>query len=539
MTNPDISKPGRHKPHETMSIFSFSCLFSVILKSFLRSLKKILYRIKKRKNKKKKKSSRTEIETTEFENSKKVFKDCVFYPRPNEKLRLSEQKEPLSLRKSHSNRTVLVDLGEETVGLPLMKFVSPVEQKITVFFGEHLLGENVQRFIGGNDYSFEYIASVGKNVYFNPFLRLGCRYLQIYAEEGIDLEYLGVLPQNYPVGELPFVSKNEQDRAIERLCVNTLNLCMLEHYVDCPYREQGLYAFDSRNQMLAGYYAFGNFSYAKSNLLLMSKDRREDSLLSITAPSGGELAIPSFSLYYVLAVWEYLLYSGDKTLDESIFEKITGILEVFSARRKDGLICNFCGEQYWHFYDWSKNLDGYGENKRDGVADLILNCLYAIALEKYADICVRLGKANELSKYGNIQEQIYNKFYNEKDGLFSMYQGEWVYTSLGNSLAILCGSINSEKANEICDKMIRQETTASSLSTKVFFYDALLLTDREKYADKVLECIRKDYSYMLQQGATATWETLEGPNAFRRPDSLCHGWSAMPIYYFHILRDKL
>ena len=67
MTNPDISKPGRHKPHETMSIFSFSCLFSVIIKSFLRSLKKILYRIKKRKNKKKKKSSRTEIETTEFE----------------------------------------------------------------------------------------------------------------------------------------------------------------------------------------------------------------------------------------------------------------------------------------------------------------------------------------------------------------------------------------------------------------------------------------------------------------------------------------
>ncbi len=474
-----------------------------------------------------------------FENAKKVFKDCIFYPRPNEKLRLLKQKEPVSLRKSHSNRTVLVDLGEETVGLPLMKFTSPVEQKITVFYGEYLFGENVQRFVGGNDYSFEYIASVGENVYFNPFLRFGCRYLQVYAEEEIDLEYLGVLPQTYPVQEKPFVSKNEQDRAIERLCVNTLKLCMLEHYVDCPWREQGLYAFDSRNQMLAGYYAFGNYRYAKSNLLLMSKDRREDGLLSITAPSGGDLAIPSFSLYYVLSVWEYLYYSGEKDLEDSIFQKLTSVLNTFSARIKNGLIHNFCGEKYWHFYDWSEDLNGYGENKRDGVADLILNCLYAIAFEKYVDICVRIGKSNEFSECGNIQKRIYQNFYNEQDGLFSMYHGEKIYTSLGNSLAILCGAVKGEKANEICEKMLREETSLSSLSTKVFFYDALLLTDREKYADTVLERIRKDYSYMLQQGATATWETLDGPNAFGGSSSLCHGWSAMPIYYFYILKDKL
>lgn len=37
---------------------------------------------------------------------------------------------------------------------------------------------------------------------------------------------------------------------------------MHEHYEDYPWREQALYAFDSRNQALYGYYAFGNYDFA-------------------------------------------------------------------------------------------------------------------------------------------------------------------------------------------------------------------------------------------------------------------------------------
>lgn len=477
--------------------------------------------------------------TSDFAPAKEIAKSCVFYPRPNEKLRFSERKEAAVTQKSHSGKTVLVDLGEETVGLPLLEFRSPICQKVTVFYGEHLLAGNVQRFIGGNDYSFEYIAKEGENSYLNPFLRLGCRYVQICSEEEIELSYLGVLPQGYPVSERPFVSRTEQDLAIERLCVNTLKLCMLEHYVDCPWREQGLYAFDSRNQMLAGYYAFGNYDYAKSNLLLMSMDRRKDNLLSITTPSGGDLVIPSFSLYYVLSVWEYLVHSGDKAIEESIFEKVTSVLQAFAARKKDGLIHNFSGEEYWHFYDWSEHLTSYGIDKPDDVADLALNCLYALMLRKYGEICKILGKENGMESPQAICEKIKERFYNADDGLFTLYSGKGIYTMLGNALAIVCGAATGELAASICERMLRGETTESSLSTKVFFYDALLMTDREKYADVVLERIRKEYSYMLQEGATATWETLEGASAFSGNGSLCHGWSAMPVYYFHILKDRL
>ncbi|MFD0717334.1 alpha-L-rhamnosidase C-terminal domain-containing protein [Paenibacillus sp. GCM10027626] len=38
---------------------------------------------------------------------------------------------------------------------------------------------------------------------------------------------------------------------------------------------------------------------------------------------------------------------------------------------------------------------------------------------------------------------------------------------------------------------------------------------------------------MLFQGATCFWETNDGANAFGRAGSLCHGWSATPLYFYY------
>ena len=37
----------------------------------------------------------------------------------------------------------------------------------------------------------------------------------------------------------------------------------------------------------------------------------------------------------------------------------------------------------------------------------------------------------------------------------------------------------------------------------------------------------------------ADWEETDGANAFAKAGSLCHGWSAMPVYYFHRLEEHL
>ena len=62
----------------------------------------------------------------------------------------------------------------------------------------------------------------------------------------------------------------------------------------------------------------------------------------------------------------------------------------------------------------------------------------------------------------------------------------------------------------------------------------LLQTD-EKYKDYILSEIRANYGHMLELGATSAWETKIGAEDFGKAGSLCHGWSAIPIYYYRKL----
>ena len=75
----------------------------------------------------------------------------------------------------------------------------------------------------------------------------------------------------------------------------------------------------------------------------------------------------------------------------------------------------------------------------------------------------------------------------------------------------------------------------NTLSMNCFRFDALLHEDREHYASVILNELDRDYLYMLRNGATTFWETIKGAEDFSDAGSLCHGWSALPIYYYEIL----
>ena len=84
-------------------------------------------------------------------------------------------------------------------------------------------------------------------------------------------------------------------RSIYDVCVRTLDLCMHEHYEDCPWREQALYTMDSRNQMLCGYDVWHETAFCKASLRLIAHSLREDGLLELCSPARVPITIPSFS----------------------------------------------------------------------------------------------------------------------------------------------------------------------------------------------------------------------------------------------------
>ena len=279
-----------------------------------------------------------------------------FFPRPIEKVRLGEFCEGKLL--DNASVPHLYDLGRETTGYPELTVRSDRPVSLRFCWGEHIADGEVRSIIQNRDFSVIITVPAGETEFTSLFLRLGARYLQIECKEKIEVLRCVLRAAEYPHAcKNPAVFFNPLRQKIYDTCVRTLELCMHDHYEDCPWREQAMYALDSRNQMLCGYFAFGEFAFARASLELMCNDKGIDGYMTICFPTNFALKIPSFSLYWFMQMREYTEYSGDVTLVEKYFDKMQALLELFLSRVENGLIPNFYGDKtFWNFYEWSDGL---------------------------------------------------------------------------------------------------------------------------------------------------------------------------------------
>ncbi len=461
-------------------------------------------------------------------------------PRPIERLRILPAIQSKFLR-TEENR-MLYDLGREEVGFPTLRLTSPVKQKLKLWWGEHITDGRVRGIIDCRNFSIDITVDEGVTELSNYCRRLGARYLELEYETPVEVDYLTLFPSEYPVNILPFDFGNELRNRIYETSARTLVLCMHDHYEDCPWREQSMYAMDSRNQVICGYYAFGEYKFPRAALRLMAEDNRADGLLNICTPYKGDMhpipsAIPSFSLHYVTMVYEYFLHTKDLSLLKEAFPKLNKIINACLTRMQDGLLPMFDGaDGAWNFYEWTDDMDGSVKEPTTPY-ETALNCLFSIALERMQSICDWLGeKADYRAVKSALNQRIRETFYNKEKGLFINRAGEENYSELVNALTILCGAAEDDMAKQIADILVSEHSiTKCSLSMVCFKYDALILAGKEKYRSYILSDIDKTYGKMLAAGATSFWETENGESDFGNAASLCHGWSAMPVYYYHVL----
>lgn len=453
-----------------------------------------------------------------------------------EKLRL----EPFCEAKPVNAEKRIYDLGRERVGFLRCRIKAENGKTVRVAFGEHLADGEVRRTVGTRDFTVEYVGCGEFFTYFNAFRRLGCRYLQILDD--CEAESIGIAETMYPVLETERSFADPLLQQIYDVGVRTLRLCMHEHYEDCPWREQALYSMDSRNQMLCGYYAFGEFRFARANLELMSKAQKADKLLPLCFPAGTDVPIPFFSLIYVKSMLEYAQYSGDRSLLEENYRLLDDIVKVFVDRREEnGLIASLKG--YWNFYEWTDGMDGTSGGELipsvyEKSYDLPLICFTIIALGDLEKICALTGRPFPYAKDVAALRSSLSAFYDKEKGMYKTYIGKADhFGKLSNYLAVLADPANPLNA-AVAERMkTNTDLCDVSLSMKVFEFDALLAVDPANAA-YIVEQIRRDYGYMLERGATSFWETIKGESDFDGAGSLCHGWSAIPVYYLSVLCDK-
>lgn len=458
-----------------------------------------------------------------------VVDKCRAFFKRNIKQLVLQERTPVTVTKR--NGSILIDLGCEKAGFVDLDIVSPTKQKILFAYGEHIADGVVRRIIGNRDFSFEFVAKQGENKYVNYLRRFAGRYIEIFAEQDITVNYVGIRNVVYPLAENKVTFDDRLLQQIYDTSVNTLRLCMHEHYEDCPWREQALYTMDSRNQMLCGYYAFVGTEYQRHNLVIIANSLRKDGLLSICAPSGTDVPIPFFSLVYVMQVCEYVERTGDREILNEVGDTAKTIMHTFATKIDDNRLIPSFPYPYWNFYEWADESNNEWQITRKSTDvhkvsyDLILNCMYVYATTFYNKLF-----ADKLDATAT-KQAIQSTFYNNKTGNYNLSTVTQRSSQLGNALAILCDVANGTVAEKITsdDTLI-----CATLSMKTFVYDALLKCNG-KYKQYVLDDIKSTYGKMLEQGATTFWETEQGESDFDGAGSLCHGWSAIPVYYLHLL----
>jgi len=432
----------------------------------------------------------------------------------------------------------LLDAGQESVGFLNLDFEVPEECDVLIGYGEHLEDLRVRSSIKKRNFAVSYHAKAGRNQFFNPFLRLGMRYLQIHIASKTGTIYeAGIRCTYYPLNIAPNTIADALHHKIYDASIRTLHMCMHEHYEDCPWREQSLYTFDSRVQMLCGYYAFGEFTFPRESLRLFAKSLREDGTLELCAPGIIPITIPSFTTIYIRQLKEYLDYSGDAAFIREVFDYARKIVEKLEERIDDtGLIPCFAGNQYWNFYEWKEGLAGEEYFTENPPYECPLNAFASDSFYCFARLCEAVQPelaAHYDALHNKLNEQLHKAFFDADRNVYLSRQNDYdrPLHAFTQALALYAGAVPENVKAAVVENMLSDRMIPCTLSASIYEYDVLLQIG-DRYREYVRKEVESIWGKMLYAGATTFWETDLGHADFHNAGSLCHGWSAVPIYLY-------
>lgn len=448
---------------------------------------------------------------------------------------------------------LLVDLGREECGFLTLDVDTDVGTVIDIGHAEHSEDGRIRTFIGPRRFAGRYRARDGWQKYCRWEKRMAGRYIQLHvrgARTRFLLNGVSVRPAVFPAKERPApAGLSPKEKAIWDVGVRTLRLCMHEHYEDCPWREQALYANDARIQMLAGYFAFDSDSNMPELALeLLSRGIDDKGWIELCMPAKIGLAIPSFTFSWVLALGDHVKYRRNLAFTQSMMPALRMVMDKREGELTDGLVPCPRGRRYWQFYDWAKDLSGdlakalAGEDASS--ADQFespLNLLAILAFESAAECAAFVCETNASARWRGTAARMRNavryRFWNaEKRQIETRLGASLASAELAQALALLADTIPENARAEVVQKLSApSDWTRTTLSQSLYKYEALRAAGGAAEA-AMWKDMNETWSAMLDAGATSFWEVSEGCKAFGGAGSLCHGWSAVPVYFYGAYR---
>lgn len=355
----------------------------------------------------------------------------------------------------------------------------------------------------------------------------------ITAEEPLIIESFHYEETGYPLEVKTWVKTSDESmNAIWDISERSLKRCMHETYIDCPFYEQLQYAMDTRAEILYTYMTAADDRLARKSFDDFRRSRRYDGLINCSYPSYNSNVIPGFSIYYIMMLYDHMMFFGDKGLIRSYLSTVDGILEYFNCHlTKEGIVDKIGGpllkNASWSFIDWSAHWDA-----TSGVPTATLSgpitmesLLYIMGLESAAEMASfvgRTGIADEYQKRAERVKEAIRTYCVGNNGMIQDGPGVDDYSQHCQVFAVLTDTVELNKGKENLLKTLqnKQEYAQCTVAMAYYLYRALEKCDLYENTNELWNIWRD----MIKNNLTTCVEDPVG----QRSD--CHAWGALALY---------
>ncbi|MDR3252115.1 MAG: glycoside hydrolase family 78 protein [Tannerella sp.] len=420
--------------------------------------------------------------------------------------------------KQLSDSLWLIDFGKTLTGWVEIKFPQlHKNQEITLHYSDHL---NDKGLFDDREQIDYYIASGAKNeVFTNKFNYHSFRYLQIAGlehEPGLESMKAMLIRTAYKDAS-SFACSDGDLNAIHDLVQHTLHCLSLSGYlVDCHHIERLGYGGDGHASTLTAQTLF-DLAPLYSNWLQAWEDCiQPDGGLPHTAPNpypaGGG---PYWCAFIVTAPWGVYQSYGDLSTLERYYPVMKHWLQYVDTYTVDGLLKSWPDTDYrgWYLGDWAtpKGINQQAPASVDLVDNCVISECYTI-LEKIATL---LGKRDEAAEFASrktaINSLIHSTYYLADNSTYGT--GTQIDLAYPMLVGVTPENLIAETTESLLD--ITAEKYNGHLSTGLVGIPVLVdWAVKNNQPDFVYSMLKKrgypGYLYMLDNGATATWEHWNG-----------------------------
>lgn len=375
------------------------------------------------------------------------------------------------------------------------------------------------------------------------------RFVFVVPSDGVKIDKVSMLYEYLPEEERgTFKCNDPMVNQMWTVGVRTLQLTTREFFIDGIKRDRWTWSGDAYQSYLMNYYLFfDSDTVRRTTWQLRGKD-------PITAHIN---TIVDYSLYWIIGVADYYLYTGDSHFVGQIYPRMRSLMDYCQGRTDaDGMIVGLEGD--WVFVDWSPEpMDKHGELSFEQI-------LYARSLEAMAQCAAIAGAEKDSEAYtkeaDRIRKLTIDRFWSSSQNalLHNVVNGksDGKVTRYSNIFAILFDYLKPEQERAVATSVIDNPNIMRITTPYMRFYEMEALCKLGRQQD-VLKEMRNYWGGMLSHGATSFWEAYDAKidsdaggkaplsahlSMYGRPygKSLCHAWGASPVYllgkYFEGIR---